>query len=312
MVFEKICLSLGVSEKDINEGTAFRKHTRTFQLAVTTYRIIVSIYMTTYIIIGLFRDRCTLEFYTNQSYYITALYFFVMSSYGFDKTSNDDSLTRFNKHNKKPQQREGLVYIFAILGCTGSATATLGYWIFLFKEEPEISFEILWFAINPHGFSLLLLMIDLVFFNYVTFKYIHMVIPLVYVICYAAFAWLYYAINHIWIYSFLSPSNAYSHLAYPTLLVTPCFIYLLVKVVLDLCRKYIPSDYVEQFGSPKQTQNICEVDTLQPNCSQQKSKKAEETEIADSLKTNVALSSTPFIVVCEEKIEDDLKSQREI
>ncbi|KAA6369057.1 MAG: hypothetical protein EZS28_035416 [Streblomastix strix] len=71
-----------------------------------------------------------------------------------------------------------LCYIFLSLSISGSTVATLGYWAFLFKLAPEHGFELYFFAINTHGVTLLLILIDYLFFSGIKLKPVHSVIPL--------------------------------------------------------------------------------------------------------------------------------------
>ncbi|KAH7830134.1 uncharacterized protein MONOS_17076 [Monocercomonoides exilis] len=183
--------------------------------------------MISYLIQCALTRRMTLEYYTNQSYYYTFFYFVIIVTYGRKIAVEEPLYFPLQQGHGSITLRDTAIYILSCLGLPGSATATLGYWAFLFSEETTPMFVRIWFGANPHGFSLIFILIDLLCFNGMTWKWIHCLIPLLYICVYVGFAYGFYAINHHYIYSFLDYTKKMFAFALPALALCPSLIFLL-------------------------------------------------------------------------------------
>ncbi|KAH7817157.1 uncharacterized protein MONOS_18149 [Monocercomonoides exilis] len=200
-------IAAGISAENITDSKMVCGAGQRKRRAVFVYRLCVVAYMTMFIVSCIVCDAMQLKYLTKQVYLITYAYFLVRGRVVPERREGafgEDSSVGAGKGNvcaggdRGERQLPGDPDVLAG-ACAG-------------HEEFRVWHD-LWFGVNPHGLSFVLIVVDVYFFTGIRFGLAHAYMSVAYYLFYIFMSWLYAA--YTWIYPFLALGTVTANYAYP-------------------------------------------------------------------------------------------------
>ncbi|KAH7817169.1 uncharacterized protein MONOS_12529 [Monocercomonoides exilis] len=209
-------IAAGISAENITDSKMVCGAGQRKRRAVFVYRLCVVAYMTMFIVSCIVCDAMQLKYLTKQVYLITYAYFLFAASFGKGEAEWFLSGGRVHSAKTAASGRAKATFVLAVIGVNGSFLAILTFWLVLARGHEEFRvWHDLWFGVNPHGLSFVLIVVDVYFFTGIRFGLAHAYMSVAYYLFYIFMSWLYAAYTHTWIYPFLALGTVTANYAYP-------------------------------------------------------------------------------------------------
>lgn len=238
------CILLNKNSLPIDNKCLFAKNQT--KVAVR-YRVLVSVFMTFYMVTTEITIRFELFYFTHQCYLLTTLYFIIVSTC-------DPEVYLIQRKSK-------LIYFLYVLSLNGSFLSGFNYWVFVAKNTVYVNniWLLIWFGGNAHGLSFLFLVIDMIFFNRIPLYYSSVLFVTIFFFFYCLFHLLFKCFNVVSIYPFADPHTQSGYIFCFVMPILPFVVHLVPWTLssirdIALCKLNYSETNIVMFNEDKEKQ----------------------------------------------------------